>query len=302
MSDLKLKHFTILKQHISSTFLKNNAAPAKIEDWKGETITAFQEDIFEKTKATISEKWFYTYFKNSSDKLPRIDMLNILCVYVGYKNWNDFIEKNKITTKSLSNKKNKSTYITVLSLFIIGFLLLVSYIFNSSNHLFEFCFFNNDTHQPITSAPINITILQKNESPIYLKTDSTGCFSYKTKEKNIVFIVDAPYHKTDTISRSIKNNENSIIKLKTDDYALMLHYYSTSNKSDWIKRKQQLHKLFDQNAMIYRIFKNSIGVEQYSKEDFINQLTIPTSTLKNIAIIDKVYKNGKIVKLKFMVK
>lgn len=302
MKELDLKYFSILKQQIAKKFLENNAGPESIEDWKGETITAFQEDIFIKTKASVSEKWFYTYFKNDPIKLPRVDMLHILSHYIGYKNWTDFISKNKIevTKASLKKKSKKRTYTFILLL--LFFFSALSFYFIPLDHYFEFCFVDEDKNQPIIATPLNITLLQQNESPLHLKTDSMGCFSYKTKEQYIHFIVDSPYHKTDTIYRSIEKNENRIVKLKTDDYALMLHFYSNGNKDDWLKRKKQLNMLFDERVIIYRVFKNNIGVELYSKDDFINQLTIPTSTLKNIEILDKVYKGEKIVKLKFMVR
>ena len=83
-------YFGQLKKSISSTFLQQNSAPAAIEDWKGEDIVAFQEDLLSRVKARVSEKWFYTYMKNDTDKLPRIDMLNLLSKYAGYENWNHF--------------------------------------------------------------------------------------------------------------------------------------------------------------------------------------------------------------------
>lgn len=301
MSDLNKKYFSLLKQQITSVFLENNAADANIENWKGETITAFQEEIFIKTKASVSEKWFYTYLKNDPDKLPRIDMLNILSKYAGYKNWDEFMAQNPINMddQSLPEKKKKAFYpIGILIMAIV----IVAYFAMPTPNYYEFCFFDEDKNLPIISIPLNIKLLHENESPVYLKTDSTGCFNYKSKENRIKFVVSSPYHQADTIVRSIENNENKMVKLKTDDYALMLHYYSNGNKTDWQKRRDQLHNIFDDKAIIYRVFTNNIGVEVYSKNDFINQLTIPTNTLKNIEIVDKVYKNNKIVKLKFIVK
>lgn len=299
---MRLQHFILLKQHISKKFLENNAAPHNIEDWKGETITTFQEDIFAKTKTSVSEKWFYTYFKNDTEKLPRIDMLNILCKYCGYKNWEHFIAQNKISDQNVLPKKKEKKGVYFFTLMLVSLIIIISFFIIPSDNNFEFCFVDEDRNMAITKTPLNITVLQNGESPLHLKTDSLGCFTYKTKEKNIEFIVNSPYHKTDTIFRSIEKNENRIVKLKTDDYALMLHFYSNGNKSDWMKRRTQLSNLFNEKAIIYRVFKNNIGVELYSKNDFINQLTIPTSALKNIEILDKVYKNEKIVKLKFMVK
>ena len=80
----------------------------------------------------------------------------------------------------------------------------------------------------------------------------------------------------------------------------MLLYYANGNKDDWQKRRAQLNELIAENAQIYRVFKNNIGIELYSKQEFINLLTIPTSSLKKMQILDKVYANDKIIKLILM--
>ena len=294
MNTIDTQYFILLKEAIAKVFLEKYSASTLIENWKGEDIIAFQEDLFSKVKMKVSEKWFYTYFKNDIKKLPRIDMLNMLSKYVGFLNWNDFKNANKRTIPA-SKKNTLKKFLWLLP--IIPIIIIASMSFKNE---FQFCFV--DESNQITTIPLNITILQKNESPLYLKTDSTGCFTYKTKEKLITFIVKSPYHKTDTIVRSIDSNNNKTVKLLTDDYALMLHYYSNGNVNDWKKRKAQLEQLFDDDAQIYQLFSNNIGIELFSKEEFIRKLTTPTSSLKNIKIIDKSYKNGKIVKLKFIVK
>lgn len=82
----------------------------------------------------------------------------------------------------------------------------------------------------------------------------------------------------------------------------MLHYYTNGNIKDWQKRKKELENLIDNKATIYQVFSNNMGIEIYTKEDFINKLLIPTSSLKNIRILKKEYKDRKIVTLKFMTK
>jgi len=290
-------YFNLLKQAIANTFLADNSASTSIKDWKGEDITAFQEDLFNKVKATISEKWFYTYIKNESQKLPRIDMLNILSKYVGFDNWTAFKNEH---SKSLSTAL-RSTVIKNYAwiLLLVPIIAILIYAVNTKNE-FEFCFIDEDKNEIINSV-LDIKLLKEFESPIYIKTDSLGCFVYKTKEDVLKFVVQSPYYKTDTIVRSIDANSNATIKLQTDDYALMLHYYSNGNVKDLKKRKQQLKKLIADDAQIYQVFTQNIGVEIYSKDEFINKLTIPTSSLKNIKILDKTSKNGKIVKLKFMI-
>ena len=82
----------------------------------------------------------------------------------------------------------------------------------------------------------------------------------------------------------------------------MLDYYTNNKLKNWNKRKKELEKLIDNKAVIYQLYSKNIGVEIYTKEEFINLLTIPTNSLKRIRIIRKEFKNDKIVKLKFIVK
>jgi hypothetical protein len=293
------KHlFNLLKTGITSTFSKEYPTAGGIEQWKGADIVAFQEDLFSKVKARVSEKWFYTYFKNEAHKLPRIDMLNLLSAYTGYTNWNEFKAKNS-NPVLLQGKKGAIQKYRAFLLLIP--LLAVAAFYWPGEHNFHFCLVDEDKNEAITSV-VDVKILQKGQSPLYLKTDSLGCFTFQTKEKTIQFVVQSPYHKTDTIARHIDTKNSPVVKLRTDDYALMLRYYSNGNKTDLQKRKQQLQQLIAEDAQIYQLYSQNLGIELYSKEEFINKLTVPTSSLKNIKILDKAYKNGKIIKLKFMVK
>lgn len=293
----------MLKQQIATTFLASHAASSDIREWKGNTITDFQEDLRSKTKGSISEKWFYTYIKNDAEKLPRIDMLNLLSVYAGFENWNDFTQRQteneqpKEEEKSTKKLPQKLVWLLVLSPII----LLAFYSLYPKENTFSFCFTDADQREAITKISLDIEVIQTNESSLYFKTDSLGCFSYTTPEKELKFVVKSPYHKTDTIVRHINSSNHKTVQLQTDDYALMLLYYANGNKDDWKKRRDQLNELIANNAQIYRAFKNNIGIEIYTKEEFINLLTIPTSTLKKMQILDKVYANEQIVKLKFMI-
>jgi hypothetical protein len=89
--------FEILKKSIAERFLEENSAQSTdLSQWKGQEIVVFQDDLFNKTKSTVSEKWFYTYFKSDFKKLPRIDMLNLLSQYCGYKSWAHFLRQKEI--------------------------------------------------------------------------------------------------------------------------------------------------------------------------------------------------------------
>lgn len=295
MSSNDIYYFELLKKSVASIFLKNNNAPTKIEDWKGETIALFQEDLFQKVKATVSEKWFYTYLKKTPEKLPRIDILNLLSKYSNYQNWDDFKAKNELK-KRYRLRKTYLTSIIILSLF------LIYHFFFTKQNTFIFCFVDQITDIPISKTPLHIKILQDNESPLFYKTDSTGCFKYRSKDSYIKFVVQSPYYKTDTIIRSIAANTNNIVRMASDDYTLMLDYFANNNIKDWNKHKQKLNGLIADTAEIYRFFGGNFGVEVYSKERFIRLLSTPTRTLQETKILDKVIENGKIVKLKFIVK
>ena len=290
--------FKRLKEQIAIKFLLEHSAPSKIEDWKGNDITLFQEDLINTVKGKVSEKWFYTYIKNEADKLPRIDTLNLLSSYVGNKNWHDF--KNMNASKIHFNNKSGiiKKYVVLLILIPVVILLLKS--INSTNE-FDFCFIDATKNQAITNTQLDIKIIKTSESPLLFKTDSAGCFSYKTKNKLIRFVVQSPYHKTDTIVRHIDSNYNQTVELTTNDYALMLHYYTNGKTKDWKKHKDDLNNLFADDVKIYQLFQNNMSVELFTKDEFIRTLTIPTSTLKNIKILDKTFKKGKIVMLKFVV-
>ncbi|MCH2034331.1 MAG: hypothetical protein MK202_12550 [Tenacibaculum sp.] len=288
-------YFELLKKEIVTTFLKTHSAPNTIEEWKGEDIVLFQEDLFEKVKGKVSEKWFYTYCKNSTDKLPRIDILNLLSKYVEYLNWNDFVNQHE---KSLPKKNNY----TKLGALIIGICLMSWYFFQPKTHDYVFCFVDHITDTPITKTNLDITILPLNESPLYFKTDTTGCFRYSTSEDQITFVVSSPYHKTDTIKRTFASNNNSTVRIASDDYSLMLDYYANNNIKDWKAHKANLDNLIDDKVEIYRFYGNRLGVEIYSKMSFIQLISTPTKSLERIKILDKSIRNGKIVKLKFIVK
>lgn len=292
------KHlFNKLKQAIETTFLENNTVTSSIEHWKGEEIAVFQNDLFNRVKGKVSEKWFYTYIKNTPEKLPRIDVLNLLSNYAGYTNWNTFkAENTSYKKKSKKRSLSKLWFLLIIPIIVLGINL------SSSNNTFQFCFIDAIKNENITSTHLDIKILQDNESPIYLKTDSLGCFAYESKSDLIKFVVQSPYHKTDTIVRSINSNINQLIKIKPDDYALMLHYYANGNIKDWKRHIKKLNSLIANDAKIYRLFKNNIDIELYSKEEFISMLTIPTKSLKRIEILDKTIDNGKITTLKFIVK
>ena len=253
MKEEELVNLEILKKEVAKTLQQSYAVNSDIKNWKGQEIIYLQDDLAEKINGRISEKWFYTHIKSNSGKLPRIDMLNILCEYAGYQNWNDL--KNKFpqpkTIKIKSSKKSKSIILIFLIIAILSS-AFIAYQFFLRKNIYKFCFVDSDLKAPITNSPIWIIWMNENESPIATKCDSMGCFQLETKSDKIQFIVKSPYFKTDTITRIVydKKISEEQIQLKTNDYALMIHYFSTSNIKDWKQRRIQLEDMVAKDAKI----------------------------------------------------
>ncbi len=297
--DLQL--FQYLLERVALKFGQHyHPSSTNMTEWKGQDIIDFQEDLRAKTQSTVSEKWFYNYVKNSPKKLPRVDILNLLAAYAGYQNWNAFkADKANKSFKKDAGSALKKVYLgSALLLAVIGFL---AYAFSSKSRTVYFCFLDADKKEPITEIPIDLVILKQGESPTYHKTDSLGCFSWETKAAHIRFIAKSPYHKTDTIYKSVHGDASHQVRLRTDDYALMLQYYAGNNQKDWKLRRAELNKLIADDAIIFELLPYQIGVELYTKKQFINKLSVPTPTLQKLKIIETAYRNGQVMKLKFKI-
>lgn len=382
LSDLDLLHFEQLKTEVQNQYLADHTPSFDdISKWKGIDIIYFQEDLRKKAKGNISEKSFYTYFKNSPfTKLPRIDMLNILSVYAGYMSWYDFkknhlfadeilkeneqfiqskaeeaeksekapqisaidekveetpsiilentatsVSENNVLQKTIAdnesvkeNKANLETYDTeeknstyslvkkYLWLGISAVLAVLVGLLGFKDELFSkkyyYSFIDADRNSKI-NAELQVQILKENESPILYVAKPNEPFVYTTKSKSLTMVVSSPYYKTDTIQRNLETApEAENIELKPNDYAIMLFYYSKSLK-DLKKKRESLSYLINDNALIYQVFDNQFyGVETMDKQRYINLVTLPSTSLENLEVIDtQADKSGKIVMIKFKI-
>ena len=382
MSDLDLLHFEQLKSEVQTQYLENHTPSFDdISKWKGIDIIYFQEDLRKIAKGNISEKSFYTYFKNSPvTKLPRIDMLNILSIYAGYVSWYDFkkshlfadeilkeyedLEQNEInlleqevknapnlepdenkptnhpinlesdtfsagentdlqksTTDLQSVKENPNETdlskndkkevpisfvkkylwlgISAVLAILVGLLGFKDELFSKK---FYYSFIDADRNSKI-NAELQVQILKENESPILYVAKPNEPFVYTTKSKMLTMVVSSPYYKTDTVQRNLENApEAENIELKPNDYAIMLFYYSKS-LTDLKKKRVSLNYLISDNALIYQVFNNQFyGVETMDKQRYINLVTLPSTSLENLEVIDtQTDKNGKIAMIKFKI-
>ncbi len=309
MSKSDLAYFKLLKEELEKKYkTKHESCNLEITKWRQQEIIRFQELMEHEVNDRISEKWFYTHIKNENNKkLPRIDTLNLLCRFTGYKDWENFVATNNL--KGTFNKKitfsksklKKGAWISVAAVLIVFLVIAFSNVQISAQEKYIFCFVDSDLGNPIKNADIEIHVLHEDQSSELIKCNSEACFEYKTDKQKIQFIVKAAYYKTDTIVRILdKEKDSEIIKLKPDDYATMIHIFSTSKVEDWEKRRNQLNEMIADNAKIYQVDNLAIrGIEIYNKEEFIDKMTMPINSLKNIRIIENQYVDDKIIMLRF---
>ena len=360
MRDIEFSYFQSLKNAIQEKYLEaHSPSYDDISKWKGIDIIYFQEDLRQKAKGNISEKTFYTYFKNNSqEKTPRIDMLNILSVYVGYDSWFDFKKKNPISSTT-QEEENRDEMISVndepiniekqsldafvkkqdekpldsdeektidqgiknqnqevknqnfvrkylwlgISIFLFLTVLVLVFYDNIFYKKYTYTFIDADRNSSI-KGELDVKIIRENESPILFKVKPNSPFIYSnlTKSKNLKMIISSPFYKTEEIKRDLTNApETENIELKPNEYAVQLYYYSKSIK-DFKKKTQELNKLISDNALIYQVVDSDIyGIETLDKQKYISLVTLPTTSLENLEVIDSQMKNGKIVMIKFKI-
>lgn len=120
--------------------------------------------------------------------------------------------------------------------------------------------------------------------------------------------ISSPFYEYLEINRSLENApDEEIIELKPDDYKMAAYYFSIKDANgdpEELKRKRnQLESLISSNAVIYQIYDNNIyGIERLDKQKYITLVTTPTTSLKNLSVIEmKKDNNGKIISIKFKI-
>ena len=352
MTDIEFLYFQNLKKAVQDQYLESHSPSFDdISKWKGIDIIYFQEDLRQKAKGNISEKTFYTYFKNNAqEKIPRIDMLNILSVYVGFNSWSEFRKKNpiaedkrtitsppaspeneiisvskieykedikpaipaenqtvdevnqNITFSSESKPNFLKRYLWLgISVLLFATVLILVFYDNLFYKKYTYAFTDADRNSSI-KGELDVKIIRDNESPILFKVKPNSPFVYETKSKKLKMIISSPFYKTDEVTRDLTNApEKENIELKPNDYAIQLFYYSKSIK-DFKKKTEQLNRLISDKALIYQVVDSDIyGIETLDKQKYISLVTLPTTSLENLEVIDSQMENGKIVMIKFKI-
>ncbi|MFH1936528.1 MAG: hypothetical protein ABIK52_03065 [Bacteroidota bacterium] len=295
--------FRLLKQQIVSTMQRSYPAiNPDISEWKGQEITNFQEELASRVNGHISEKWFYTHMKSNSGSLPRIDVLNLLSRFCGYTGWDDFCHRNSSRVPADTRLRRANRVFILVPLLVIAILAILYVVFKIYNtREYRICFYDADTREPITNNIIEVSLLLPDESPVNFLCGPDGCLVLKTDETHVTLVVKTPYYQTDTVIRVLdRYKREEMVRLRPNNYALMIHYFSRMNVKDWQQRRNQLDRMISDSALIYQVFNaGTVGMELYTKWEFINKLTMPASSLKHIEILDTKYSNGRIMMLRF---
>ncbi|KMQ68179.1 hypothetical protein ACM39_10030 [Chryseobacterium sp. FH2] len=232
---------------------------------------------------------------------------------------NQELKQNSVSIEKLQNiqsvtrKRNyqKTAWITITSAFVVllGLLGFKDEIFSKK---YKYCFTDADRGVSVINT-LEIKVIKENESPILYKIKPGECFYYSTKDKNLKMQISAPFYEYLEVNRSLENApEEEMIELKPDDYKMAAYYFSIKDVTGAPKEEQlalikqkrnQLENLISNNAVIYQVYDNkTYGIERLDKQKYITLVTTPTTSLKNLSVIEmKKDIKGKIVSIKFKI-
>lgn len=271
-------------------------------------IRRFQELFEEKVGTTISERWVYTHLKTErSTKLPRIDVLDLLSQMVGFSDWQVFMAQQQPLAPAKPPTARRIPALPISNYWMLGLMALLLTLgwlqLAEKKWIYTICLEAGTGALEMDLKQAKLTIFRADESPEVLSFNGEPCQQIHLKTDRVHFLLEAPYHRPDTINRRLKNRRTKeVFQLPTDDYALMIHYFSMGSVADWQERRQQLDALIATDAEIIQVSPDgTLGVALYDKERFINKLTLPLSSLKNLQILDTQYNDsGQIQRLRFV--
>ncbi|WP_223608865.1 hypothetical protein [Chryseobacterium sp. OSA05B] len=206
-------------------------------------------------------------------------------------------------------KKNAWAIITSILITITGVLGFKDEIFSKT---YKYCFTDKDRGVSVINT-LEIRVIKENESPLLFKIKPGECFYYSTKDKNVKMQISAPFYEYLEVNRNLENApEEEMIELKPDDYKMAAYYFSIKdvkggNPEEQIalikQKRNQLENLISNSAIIYQVYDNkTYGIERLDKQKYITLVTTPTTSLKNLNVIEmKKDSKGKIVSIKFKI-
>ncbi|MCE4065415.1 hypothetical protein LXM63_09925 [Chryseobacterium gleum] len=232
---------------------------------------------------------------------------------------NQTVKQNNITTNEVEIssvppkknffKKNAWALVTSVLITITGILGFKDVLFSKT---YKYCFIDKDRGVSVINT-LEIMVVKENESPLMYKIKPGECFYYSTKDKNLKMRISAPFYEPLEVNRNLENApEEEKIELKPDDYKMAVYYFSIKdikggNPDEQValikQKRSQLENLISSNAVIYQVYDNdTYGIERLDKQKYITLVTTPTTSLKNLNVIEMKKDNkGKIVSIKFKI-
>ncbi len=298
MTPIDKQLFSRLKAAISEQLRNSHPdVPENTSAWKKREIELFQEALLAKVQGRISEKWFYTHIKGEHRSLPRIDMLDLLSRFVDEPSWAGFKRKNQPSTSA--KRRGLLAAIACLFIFVITGIAL-----SMKPNTVQFCFHDLYSQQPIPAKELTVSWHKTDESPLQAKVNSEGCVCFRSDDPVVTLQVTSPYYLEETITRKVDEpNHQENIALRTDDYARAIRLFSQTDQREWEHCRSYLRGVFKENARIYHYNADeTLAVAILNRDEFIDKLTSPTRSLKNLEIMDVNYENNKIAVLRFKIK
>ncbi|ROH92355.1 hypothetical protein EGI15_08895 [Chryseobacterium cucumeris] len=219
------------------------------------------------------------------------------------------IEISDVPPKKNFFKKNAWALVTSVLITITGLLGFKDVLFSKT---YKYCFIDKDRGVSVINT-LEIMVVKENESPLMYKIKPGECFYYSTKDKNLKMRISAPFYEPLEVNRNLENApEEEKIELKPDDYKMAVYYFSIKdikggNPDEQValikQKRNQLENLISTNAVIYQVYDNdTYGIERLDKQKYITLVTTPTTSLKNLNVIEmKKDTKGKIVSIKFKI-
>jgi len=295
--------FQQLKKEIVATMQQSYPGiSGDITKWKGREIADFQDELLRKVNEHISEKWFYTHMKAQYPTLPRIDILNFLSRFAGYRNWDDFKHAKRKKKGKLSGLLTPGKYFILIPLLTILILVVFYFAYHSySTRSYRFCFYDLKTGKPIENTIIELRFLDTDQFPKTLYSDGNGCLTLRTDLSSIKFEVKAPYYFTDTISMKLDRSKmERRVMMQANNYAMLIHLFSKKTVNERQERRDRMDELISDDALIFQESdEDPKGIEMFSKQEFIDLLTLPAVDEKHIEVLETKLRDKKIIILRF---
>jgi hypothetical protein len=294
MENTNAAAFRLLKSEIEAKASRDLGIRKELSEWSLQDIRDFQVDLEQRSKSSVSEKWIYTHFKNEHPRIPRIDVLNLLSAWLGYRNWDDFLHQRAEATLATSASSQRSRrvnlkfVIAVLSL--VGLVLLgVAWFLIPKVEEHQVYFMDAYTRKVLTSSAIHVRV---NRRPVPYD-------SLLVVQVGDSIEVDGAYYKPRTAVIDVNDVSPRYLEVFPDDYALMLSFFSRSDASNLDQRRAQLLEVIHPEARIFESHPAFDGLELLNREEFIDRLLLPLNSLKNLEVQHIEYRDEQIYRLQF---